>query len=116
MQAHKVFTDSGVTCGGAAGIHTLSSGREVRSRKEKRVQPEASESPWGPVCSPFLQAGLWPTILTQGGGGHCRGRAPGDPGTLGPPVRGINHRKPSNAGEERPARQKENQGKMVATF
>ena len=31
------------------------------------------------------------------------------------PVRGINHRKPSNAGEERPARQ-ENQGKTVATF
>ena len=62
----------------------------------------------------LLQAGLWPTILTRGGGGHCRGRAPGDPGTLVPPVRGISHRKPSNAGEERPAHQ-ENQGKTVAT-
>lgn len=60
MQAHKVFTDSGVTCGGAAGIHTLSSGREVRNRKKNRVQPEASESPWGPECSPCCRLALDP--------------------------------------------------------
>lgn len=60
MQAHKVFTDSGVACGEAAGIHTLSRGREVRDRKKTRVQPEANKSPWGPVCSPFCRLALGP--------------------------------------------------------
>lgn len=68
-------------------------------------------------AQPPPQTSPQPTILTQGEGEHCRSHTPGEPGTLGPPVKGIKHCEPSSVREKGKGQSTlENQGKTATTF